>query len=128
MLSGSYNNYFHIYDTEATSDIVLQADKSAFKAKKIGQNKTKPGAKNGSSGGSNNGGSSPGGGNKKVQDTDNIDFQKRIMHASWHPREDTIAIAATNNVRTLFSLVSSLSVRRADRMHPLIAQLFLFSK
>lgn len=91
VLSGSYNNYFHIYDTEATTDIVLQADKSAFKAKKIGQTKGKPGGKNGNG--------AAGAGGKKVQDTDNIDFQKRIMHASWHPREDTIAIAATNNVR-----------------------------
>lgn len=109
VLSGSYNNYFHIYDTEATTDIVLQADKSAFKAKKIGQGrKGGPGStgKNGGGGangapGGNGGGGSPGGGAgaKKVQDVENIDFTKRIMHASWHPREDTIAIAATNNVR-----------------------------
>lgn len=85
VLSGSYNNYFHIYDKEATTDIVLQADKSAFKAKKIGAGGAKAGAASMKLGG-------PG------QDTENLDFSKRIMHASWHPREDTIAIAATNNV------------------------------
>ncbi|KAH9815585.1 WD40-repeat-containing domain protein [Melampsora americana] len=87
VLSGSYNNYFHIYDKEATTDIVLQADKSAFKAKKIG---TAGGPK------SNSGAMKPP--SAAAQDTENLDFGKRIMHASWHPREDTIAIAATNNV------------------------------
>ncbi|KAH9456351.1 hypothetical protein MJO28_006389 [Puccinia striiformis f. sp. tritici] len=93
ILSGSYNNYFHIYDKEVTTDIVLQADKSAFKAKKIG-------AAAGGGGGSSKGGPAGATPNvvKSVQETENIDFSKRIMHASWHPREDTIAIAATNNL------------------------------
>jgi serine/threonine-protein phosphatase 2A regulatory subunit B len=29
---------------------------------------------------------------------DTIDFGKKILHASYHPRENTIAIAATNNL------------------------------
>lgn len=37
-------------------------------------------------------------GNKTPIDVDNIDFNKKILHASWHPQEDTIAIAATNNL------------------------------
>ncbi|KAM0787601.1 Protein phosphatase PP2A regulatory subunit B [Microbotryomycetes sp. NB124-2] len=86
VLSGSYNNYFHIYDKEAQNDIVLQADKSAFKAKKIGGNKQKPGQNKASKTG------------KPIIDVDSIDFNKKILHASWHPRESTIAIAATNNL------------------------------
>ena len=27
-----------------------------------------------------------------------MDFSKKILHLSWHPYEDTVAIAATNNV------------------------------
>ena len=30
-MTGSYHNYFRIFDTDNTNDIVLQADKSAFK-------------------------------------------------------------------------------------------------
>ncbi|KAI5475445.1 protein phosphatase 2 (formerly 2A), regulatory subunit B [Pseudohyphozyma bogoriensis] len=86
VLSGSYNNNFHIYDREGTTDTVLQADKSAFKAKKIGGNKAKPGQK----GVKGNG--------KPLIDVDSIDFNKKILHASWHPRENTIAIAACNNL------------------------------
>jgi len=95
VLSGSYNNYFHIYDTAGTQDIVLQADKSAFKAKKLGGkgNNAKGGAggagagKNGAGGA---GGAGAAGSKKPLVDTDNIDFNKKILHASWHPRENTV--------------------------------------
>jgi serine/threonine-protein phosphatase 2A regulatory subunit B len=35
---------------------------------------------------------------RKETDADQIDFNKKILHMSWHPHEDSIAIAATNNV------------------------------
>jgi serine/threonine-protein phosphatase 2A regulatory subunit B len=80
VLTGSYHNYFKIYDVESGSDTLLQADKSAFKAKKIGGVKTGPKGKQGQ------------------METTGIDFNKKILHSSWHPRENTIAIAATNNL------------------------------
>ncbi|KAJ3002132.1 protein phosphatase 2A regulatory subunit cdc55 [Thoreauomyces humboldtii] len=90
VLTGSYNNYFHVYDLESRNDIVLQADKSAFKAKKAGSTKNKPtvttfGAKK----------------NRQAEDPtmgETADFSKKILHASWHPQENTIALAATNNL------------------------------
>lgn len=91
LLSGSYNNNFHIYDREGQTDVVLQADKSAFKAKKVGAQKGKMGLNGKAQGKGANGLRSP-------IDVDNIDFNKKILHASWHPKEDTIAIAATNNL------------------------------
>jgi hypothetical protein len=61
VLTGSYHNYFRIYDVQGDNDIVLQADKSAFKAKKIGGARGKvPGKKEG-------------------LQTDNIDFTKKIV-------------------------------------------------
>lgn len=69
---------------------MLQADKSAFKAKKVGGQKNK--------GLNTKGGAKGANGNKTPIDVDNIDFNKKILHASWHPQEDTIAIAATNNL------------------------------
>ncbi|KAL8292510.1 hypothetical protein RQP46_001122 [Phenoliferia psychrophenolica] len=98
VLSGSYNNYFHIYDREGETDTVLQADKSAFKAKKIGGNKAaKPPAK----GAKGNG--------KPAMDVDSIDFNKKVLHASWHPRENTVAIGAVNNLFIFASNVPSPS-------------------
>lgn len=37
--------------------------------------------------------------NKKDEiNVDNLDFTKKILHTSWHPKENIIAIAATNNL------------------------------
>lgn len=61
VLTGSYHNYFRIYDVNSDNDVVLQADKSAFKAKKVsgGRNKA-PGKKEG-------------------LQTEGIDFTKKIV-------------------------------------------------
>ena len=32
---------------------------------------------------------------------DALDFQKKILHAAWHPKENIIALAATNNLYIL---------------------------
>jgi serine/threonine-protein phosphatase 2A regulatory subunit B len=120
VMTGSYNNNFMIYPTEEEkeTEIVLQADKSAFKAKKVGVptpmnkgNGKKAGSRSGSPAG-------PGSRMKKETDADQIDFNKKILHMSWHPFEDSIAIAATNNVSspldqllTLLMLTLRLAIR-----------------
>jgi hypothetical protein len=113
VMTGSYNNNFMIYpsDPEKDTEVVLQADKSAFKAKKVGiptpmNSSTSPTGSTSKKGGSRAG--SPAAGAvgqgqrmRKETDADQIDFNKKILHMSWHPFEDSIAIAATNNVSTL---------------------------
>ncbi|KAK0271916.1 protein phosphatase 2A regulatory subunit cdc55 [Friedmanniomyces endolithicus] len=112
VMTGSYNNNFMIYPSEPGNDteVVLQADKSAFKAKKVGiptpmSGGASPTSKDGSTinkkGGAGSRAGSPAGGvqrMKKETDADQIDFNKKILHMSWHPQEDSIAIAATNNL------------------------------
>jgi serine/threonine-protein phosphatase 2A regulatory subunit B len=106
VMTGSYNNNFMIYpsDPEIETEVVLQADKSAFKAKKVGVptpiNSASPnGAKKGGSrAGSPAAAAGQGSRMRKETDADQIDFNKKILHMSWHPFEDSIAIAATNNV------------------------------
>jgi len=112
VMTGSYNNNFMIYpsDPERETEVVLQADKSAFKAKKVGVptpiNNTSTSPTNGGptnkKGGSRAGSPAAGAAGqqrmKKETDADQIDFNKKILHMSWHPFEDSIAIAATNNV------------------------------
>ena len=139
VMTGSYNNNFMIYpsDPEKEMEVVLQADKSAFKAKKVGvptpiNSSTSPtngpgGRKGGSRANSPAAGAGGQGGRmRKETDADQIDFNKKILHMSWHPFEDSIAIAATNNVSfitlypglalriftalCLFSVVSSIAV------------------
>lgn len=109
VMTGSYNNNFMIYpsDPEREMEVVLQADKSAFKAKKVGVptpiNSSSPtngpgGRKGGSRANSPASAGGQGGRMRKETDADQIDFNKKILHMSWHPFEDSIAIAATNNV------------------------------
>ncbi|AQZ15609.1 CDC55 (YGL190C) [Zygosaccharomyces parabailii] len=74
--SGSRNAAEEVPDN--TKEIVLQADKTAFKSKRFGTLSQRS-ARNKEWG-------------------DDIDFKKSILHFSWHPRENSIAIAATNNL------------------------------
>ncbi|KAH8593332.1 WD40-repeat-containing domain protein [Bisporella sp. PMI_857] len=110
VMTGSYNNNFMIYpsDPDKEVEVVLQADKSAFKAKKVGiptpiNSSNSPTATNGGKKGSRAnspaaGATGQGGRMRKETDADQIDFNKKILHMSWHPFEDSIAIAATNNL------------------------------
>lgn len=112
VMTGSYNNNFMIYpnavDMKAEeTEIVLQADKSAFKAKKVGMPMSMGSSngggmmKNVNGNGRNNRGQSPGRGMNMMRrdaEYETIDFKKSILHLSWHPHENSIAIAATNNV------------------------------
>ena len=83
-MSGSYSNYFHIYDRTSKNEYTLQADKSAFKKRSttaksrisLGRQKTK----------------------KEEINPETVDFTKKILHSSWHPQENSVAIAATNNL------------------------------
>jgi len=87
-LTGSYNNNFYIYGRDGKTDVTLQADKSAFKAKRVGsaKNKMMPRVNSGKNG------------KKEEINVESIDFTKKILHASWHPNENSIAVAATNNL------------------------------
>ncbi|KAG5459382.1 MAG: hypothetical protein BJ554DRAFT_216 [Olpidium bornovanus] len=98
-LAGSYGNYFHVYDGLAAGGgggdppepVVLQADKGAFKARKAGN------AKKGAAAAA---AAQPGLGVQRKDniDPETLDFTKKILHASWHPKENSIAVAATNNL------------------------------
>ncbi|KAI8378377.1 protein phosphatase PP2A regulatory subunit B [Blakeslea trispora] len=83
VMTGSYSNNFSIYNRETNHEIPLQADKSVFKSKRMG-----PATKNKLTMGRNG----------KRDDMEVIDFNKKILHASWHPNDNVIAVAATNNL------------------------------
>lgn len=87
LMTGSYSNNVHIFDHHNDSEVVLQADKSVFKSKKAGSTKnmnsrTIIGSAR----------------NNRRDENEYMDYSKKILHASYHPRENTIAVAATNNL------------------------------
>jgi serine/threonine-protein phosphatase 2A regulatory subunit B len=82
-ITGSYHNYFYLYDREAKGSLCLEASKHLPKTKRA--NLPKSGKKKGSS-------------KSDEVNPDAIDFDKKVLHASWHPKENLIAIAASNNL------------------------------
>ncbi|CCK71190.1 protein phosphatase 2A regulatory subunit CDC55 KNAG_0G01320 [Huiozyma naganishii CBS 8797] len=64
--------------TAEPEEIVLQADKTAFRNKQFGSIQQRSA--------------------RTKEWGDDIDFKKSILHFSWHPRENSLAIAATNNL------------------------------
>ncbi|KXN67421.1 protein phosphatase 2A regulatory subunit PR55 [Conidiobolus coronatus NRRL 28638] len=83
VLAGSYSNQLTVYDTNGDYDTTLHADKNAFKSKRVGV-------------------VHPRGSRPNINRMDDMsspaDFNHKVLHASWHPQENTIAVAATNNL------------------------------
>ena len=51
------------------------------------------------------------GGKRKKDEiyVDSLDFNKKILHTAWHPSENVIAVAATNNL-FLLQVINYLSI------------------
>jgi serine/threonine-protein phosphatase 2A regulatory subunit B len=89
LLTGSYHNYFHIYDKNGKNDVCIEASKYAQKQKPKSSsltNKIKMGRRSKET--------------KKSDEInpDAIEFTKKALHVAWHPRENLIAVGAANNL------------------------------
>jgi serine/threonine-protein phosphatase 2A regulatory subunit B len=83
IMTGSYNNFFKIFDRHAKRDVMLEASKEIAKPRTL----LKP--RKVCTGG------------KKKKDeisVDSLDFNRKILHTAWHPTENVVAVAATNNL------------------------------
>uniref|UniRef100_A0A7N6AD35 Serine/threonine-protein phosphatase 2A 55 kDa regulatory subunit B n=1 Tax=Anabas testudineus TaxID=64144 RepID=A0A7N6AD35_ANATE len=83
VMTGSYNNFFRMFDRGYRQDVTLEASRenskprSVLKPRKI----------------------STGGKRKKDEiSVDSLDFNKKILHTAWHPLDNIIAVATTNNL------------------------------
>lgn len=82
ILTGSYNNFFKVFDRYSKRDIMLEASKDVTKSNILKPRKVCPS-------------------NKKKKDeisVDSLDFTKKILYSAWHPKENVLAVAATNNL------------------------------
>jgi len=83
IMTGSYNNFFRMFDRTTKRDAILEASRDIAKPKTI----LKPRKV------------CTGGKRKKDEiSVDCLDFNKKILHTAWHPTENIIAVAATNNL------------------------------
>jgi serine/threonine-protein phosphatase 2A regulatory subunit B len=89
-MTGTYNNFFRIFDRESKTDVALEATRDNMKPRQV----LKPRRICGSSG-------AGGAAAKRKKDeisVDSLDFNKKILHAAYHPSESVIAVVATNNL------------------------------
>ncbi|XP_042181920.1 serine/threonine-protein phosphatase 2A 55 kDa regulatory subunit B beta isoform-like [Oncorhynchus tshawytscha] len=83
IMTGSYNNFFRMFDRNTKKDVTLEASRENSKPRAI----LKPRKV------------CVGGKRRKDEVTvDSLDFSKKILHSTWHPQENIIAVAASNNL------------------------------
>merc|ERR1712004_352964 len=83
IMTGSYNNFFRMFDRSSRKEVTLEASREVAKPKTM----LKP--RKVCSGGKRK---------KDEISVDCLDFNKKILHTAWHPQENIIAVAATNNL------------------------------
>lgn len=82
-MTGSYNNFFRMFDRDTKRDVTLEASRENVKPKTV----LKP--RKVCSGGKRK---------KEEISVDCLDFNRKILHSAWHPEENILAVAATNNL------------------------------
>ncbi|CAG04756.1 unnamed protein product, partial [Tetraodon nigroviridis] len=84
IMTGAYNNFFRMFDRNTKRDVTLEASRESSKPRAVLKPRRVCAA----------------GGKRRKDDisVDSLDFTKKILHTAWHPTENIIAIAATNNL------------------------------
>jgi serine/threonine-protein phosphatase 2A regulatory subunit B len=96
VMTGSYNNFFRVFDRETQHDVTLEASRADIPSlvPVAGGTVAKPVTQ-------------PlrprrvctaGKRRKDEISVDCLDFNKKILHTAWHPTENILALAATNNL------------------------------
>lgn len=82
-MTGAYNSFFRMFDRETGRGVTLEAWRENSKPRAVLRTRRVYT-----------------GGKRRRGDVgvDSLDFTKKILHMAWHPAENIIAIAATNNL------------------------------
>ena len=83
IMTGSYNNFFRLFDRDSKNDATFESSRDAIRPGSVLKPRKVSTA------------------NKRRKDeiaVDALDFNKKILHAAWHPRDNVLAVAATNNL------------------------------
>jgi hypothetical protein len=116
ILSGSYNNFFKSFNRNTKQELMFECSRDQARPRQqLRPKRVTSSAPNGGSGTPQTGSASPSlnkrsnmlngklapasnGLYKDEVSVDSLDFTKKILHTSWHPKDNIIAIAATNNL------------------------------
>jgi len=129
ILTGSYNNFFKSFNRKSKNELMYECSREQSKPrqllrpKKVVSSTLMNNTNNGSTG-TTNGSLSPSlnkrnttmlNGQKpyvNIKDevnVDNLDFTKKILHTSWHPKDNIVAIAATNSLYVFYNKENTLN-------------------
>eukprot|EP00741_Cyanophora_paradoxa_P002162 tig00000553_g2097.t1 len=87
VLTGSYNDFFHVYDRHGRTDACMEASKGPPKNKqRASSSKGKLGLRIKKGKGSDE------------PSLENLDYAKKILHVSWHPHTNVLAVSAQNSL------------------------------
>lgn len=128
ILTGSYNNFFKSFNRKSKNELMYECSREQSKPrqllrpKKVVSSTLMNNTNNGTTNTTNttttasqpiNGNQSPLLDAKRsnkpyvnVKDevnVDNLDFTKKILHTSWHPKDNIVAIAATNSLYVFYN-------------------------
>ena len=83
IITGTYNNFFRIFDRQMNNDYCYEASRDMSTLGQILRHKRVV----------------PTGRKRKDEvAVESLDYTRKILHAAWHPRDNILAIAATNNL------------------------------
>lgn len=121
ILSGSYNNFFKPFHRGFQQDTMYECSREQSKPRQLLRPKRVVNSNlnntiNATNGGSGSGGESgskraatstfnkaAAGASRDEINVDNLDFTKKILHTTWHPKDNVVAIAATNNLYLFYA-------------------------
>ncbi|XP_060771895.1 protein phosphatase 2, regulatory subunit B, gamma a isoform X2 [Neoarius graeffei] len=83
IMTGAYNSFFRMFDRDSGRGVTLEAWRESSKPRAVLRTRRVYT-----------------GGRRRRGDVgvDSLDFRKKILHMAWHPTENIIAIAASNNL------------------------------
>ena len=83
IITGTYNNFFRIFNRSSNESYTYEASRDMNTLGQILRNKrVVPGAKK----------------RRDEVSVENLDCPRKILHPVWHPKDNILAIAATNNL------------------------------
>lgn len=92
VLTGSYNNFFRVFDIDRGTSVTLQVSRDMIDGTVPLANKFVTTRSVGATGAR---------GRENEVALESLDLGKKLLHLNWHPTENVLAIAATNNLFVL---------------------------
>ncbi|OON21317.1 WD domain, G-beta repeat protein [Opisthorchis viverrini] len=87
IMTGSYNNHFRVFDRLTREDVLLEASREVMDSSPLGKLRPRQVVSG-----------DPGRWLDDKISVESMDFTRKLLHLSWHPRENSVALAGTSTL------------------------------